>query len=280
MTSRLVAVAPTSRPTSPSAARPDSRGSSRPMAPASSSAPTRYRNHCPAPIWVNRSTICWAPPSLSDPAPANWIASRACSAHSVTVRARRLVAGAAGGWLVMLWLMLSSSELGGIAVPSAVRAPLAAGHAPWGRPGWTARLWLEKPGGNAGGRLADSRRDDPVAPGSIATGPLSDQAGQAGQVRLLRSAKVLLAGPGDHVQQCRHHRLRSPPRGICETAERLGANDIWVSWVGWKDLKPRAVPPELWPLDADAFHPASSCRSSRRSWRVAGAVLRGRSGGR
>lgn len=80
----------------------------------------------------------------------------------------------------MLWLMPSSSELGGIAVPSAVRAPLAAGHAPWGRPGWTARLWLEKPGGNAGGRLADSRRDDPVAPGSIATGPLSDQGGPGG----------------------------------------------------------------------------------------------------
>src|SRR6266536_3616848 len=202
MTSRLVAVAPTSRPTSPSAARPDSRGSSRPMAPASSSAPTRYRNHCPAPIWVNRSTICWAPPSLSDPAPANWIASRACSAHSVTVRARRLVAGAAGGWLVMLWLMLSSSELGGIAVPSAVRAPLAAGHAPWGRPGWTARLWLEKPGGNAGGRLADSRRDDPVAPGSIATGPLSsidaDVSGRRVDDKRHRQEQTSASTHGDH----------------------------------------------------------------------------------
>jgi len=42
----------------------------------------------------------------------------------VTVRARRLViAGAAGGWLVMLSLMLSSSKLGVIEVPSAVRAP-------------------------------------------------------------------------------------------------------------------------------------------------------------
>src|SRR6266536_1621375 len=56
----------------------------------------------------------------------------------------------------------------------------------------------------------------------------------------------------------------SPPRHLLTrragTAERLGSKDIWVSRVERKDLKPRAVPPELRPLDADALHPASSCR--------------------
>lgn len=37
-------------------------------------------------------------------------------------------------------------------------------------------------------------------------------------------------------------------------AERLGAQDLWVSRVGRKDLTPGVLPPGLGPLDADAFH--------------------------
>ena len=38
------------------------------------------------------------------------------------------------------------------------------------------------------------------------------------------------------------------------TAERLGAQDLWVSRVKRKDLTPGAPPADLWSLDADALH--------------------------
>src|SRR6266540_1462792 len=56
------------------------------------------------------------------------------------------------------------------------------------------------------------------------------------------------------------------------TAQCPGAKDLWVSRVERKDRTPRVVRPDLRPLDADAFHPFSSCRV-RPSFLVGGAVL-------
>src|SRR3712207_3611144 len=71
---------------------------STPTAPASSSAPTTYLNHCPMPIMANISTIAGEPNTLANPAIANWNASRAWSTHSAMPRVRLRVAVVDGVW--------------------------------------------------------------------------------------------------------------------------------------------------------------------------------------
>src|SRR5215218_2293767 len=92
---RLVSVAPVIRQTSPRTASPEVRGTSTPMAPKSSNAPTMYRNHWPMPMVVNISTIAWSPPTLASPAITNWSASSTWSTQSAMFIPRLRVAAVA-----------------------------------------------------------------------------------------------------------------------------------------------------------------------------------------
>src|SRR4030081_3621189 len=86
---------------SPAAASPASRGMSRPIAPASSAVPTRYRSHCPAAIWSNVSTAVCSPASLGMQAKAKNAASRICAVHSRVFLRLRVWAARAVVWVTV-----------------------------------------------------------------------------------------------------------------------------------------------------------------------------------
>jgi hypothetical protein len=98
------------------------------------------------------------------------------------------------------------------------------------------------------------------ATGRVTVGRLADFAttGSAWRLRLPRRQVIASHGVGTS-------RLGHLLIGISGTADRLGAQDLWVSRVGGKDRTPGAPPPHLRPLDADALH-LSPPRPSPCAW--------------
>src|ERR671916_1653226 len=80
--------APVSNAANPRLARPARAGIRSPTPPATSSAPTRYRSHWPAPMSANMSTMTGSPASFEIPPPAIIAASTTCRIQTPMLLAR------------------------------------------------------------------------------------------------------------------------------------------------------------------------------------------------
>src|SRR5215208_1881585 len=91
--------APVSNAANPRLARPARAGIRSPTPPATSSAPTRYRSHWPAPMSANMSTMTGSPASFEIPPPAIIAASTTCRIQTPMLLARP---GVRNGFRVVL----------------------------------------------------------------------------------------------------------------------------------------------------------------------------------
>src|SRR3712207_4503738 len=118
--------APVSNAANPRLARPARAVNRSPTPPATSSAPTRYRRHWPAPMSANMSTMTGSPASFEIPPPAIIAASATCRIQTQMLLARPGVCATVSELFLGMVLIRLSLSCPGL-VPVMALAEWAAG---------------------------------------------------------------------------------------------------------------------------------------------------------